>query len=105
MPQGTTASQARLLALLRQHYAAHGVMPSYDEMRDGMELRSKSSIHRLIVELAKRGHIARMPYHARAIRLTGGDISIADAASALLDRCDLSETTRAELRAVMATSP
>lgn len=97
-----TPPQAALLAFLRSHFAAHGVMPSFAEMMLHLDLRSKAAVHRLLGCLEDRGHIRRMPHKARAISLTGGEVSTADALSAVLTRCDLSEAGARELRRLMA---
>ena len=46
-----------------------GVPPSFDEMKDALELKSKSGIHRLITALVERGFIRRLPHRARAIEV------------------------------------
>src|SRR5205807_3441392 len=46
-----------------------GVPPSFDEMKDALDLRSKSGIHRLITALEERGFIRRLPNRARAIEV------------------------------------
>ena len=51
--------------------AETGVCPSMQEMADAMGLKSKNSIHRMIVALEEAGHIARLPYRARSLALPG----------------------------------
>ncbi len=46
-----------------------GVPPSFDEMKDALDLRSKSGIHRLIMALEERGFIRRLPNRARALEV------------------------------------
>lgn len=46
-----------------------GVPPSFDEMRDALDLRSKSGIHRLITALEERGFVRRLPHRARALEI------------------------------------
>src|ERR1051325_621209 len=46
-----------------------GIPPSFDEMQDALELRSKSGIHRLVTALEERGFIRRLPNRARAIEV------------------------------------
>jgi repressor LexA len=46
-----------------------GVPPSFDEMKDALDLKSKSGIHRLITALVERGFIRRLPHRARAIEV------------------------------------
>src|SRR5690606_23215940 len=48
---------------------ADGVPPSFDEMKDALDLKSKSGIHRLITALVERGFIRRLPHRARAIEV------------------------------------
>lgn len=62
-----TPNQSRCLAAIERHLADHGFAPSYEELAAALDLRSKSSIHRLITALERRGFIRRMPQCARAI--------------------------------------
>jgi repressor LexA len=55
---------------INQRLAATGVAPSFDEMKDALNLRSKSGIHRLIGGLEERGFIRRLPHRARALAVT-----------------------------------
>jgi repressor LexA len=55
---------------INQRLAATGVAPSFDEMKDALNLRSKSGIHRLISGLEERGFIHRLPHRARALEVT-----------------------------------
>jgi len=64
-----TPRQRQLLDFIQSYAARHGVPPSFDEMREALDLRSKSGVHRLISSLADRGFIRRLPYRARAIEL------------------------------------
>ena len=52
-----------------QHLSDTGVSPSFDEMKDALELKSKSGIHRLITGLEERGFIRRLPHRARALEV------------------------------------
>jgi repressor LexA len=54
---------------INQRLAATGVAPSFDEMKDALNLRSKSGIHRLISGLEERGFIRRLPHRARALEV------------------------------------
>ena len=65
-----TPRQAQLLEYLRANITHAGVVPSYDEMKDALGLKSKSGIHRLIAGLEMRGLIGRIPGCARAIYIT-----------------------------------
>ena len=65
-----TKKQNELLIYINQNLRETGVAPSYEEMRDALDLRSKSGIHRLINALEERGFIRRLPHRARAIEVT-----------------------------------
>ncbi|PVH29166.1 transcriptional repressor LexA [Pararhodobacter oceanensis] len=70
-----TRKQLELLELIDARVKRDGVPPSFDEMKDALNLRSKSGIHRLITALEERGFIRRLPHRARAIevvRMPGG---------------------------------
>lgn len=64
-----TQKQKELLLLIHERVTATGVPPSFDEMKDALELKSKSGIHRLITALEERGFIRRLPHRARAIEV------------------------------------
>ncbi|MGE4528244.1 MAG: LexA family protein, partial [Rhodospirillaceae bacterium] len=62
-----TAKQRNLLLLIDTHLKRFGIVPSFDEMKDALGLRSKSGVHRLISSLEERGFIRRLPHRARAL--------------------------------------
>src|SRR6202035_4128305 len=64
-----TRKQAELLRFIHERLKEAGVPPSFDEMKDALDLRSKSGIHRLIPALEERGFIRRLPNRARAIEV------------------------------------
>jgi repressor LexA len=64
-----TRKQAELLKFIHERLKESGVPPSFDEMKDALDLRSKSGIHRLITALEERGFIRRLPNRARAIEV------------------------------------
>ena len=64
-----TPRQRDCLAFLQVAFSEGDVSPSYEEIMDAMGLTSKSGVHRLIVDLEKRGRIKRMPAHARSIKV------------------------------------
>lgn len=64
-----TRKQIELLKLIHTRMETEGVAPSFDEMKDALDLRSKSGIHRLITALEERGFIRRLPHRARAIEV------------------------------------
>ena len=61
-----TRKQYELLRFINERLKEAGVPPSFDEMKDALDLRSKSGIHRLITALEERGFIRRLPNRARA---------------------------------------
>src|SRR6201987_1922538 len=61
-----TKKQRELLLFINQRLTATGISPSFDEMKDALNLKSKSGIHRLVSGLEERGFIRRLPHRARA---------------------------------------
>ena len=64
-----TKKQSELLRFIHERLQEEGVPPSFDEMKEALDLRSKSGIHRLIMALEERGFIRRLPNRARAIEV------------------------------------
>ncbi len=64
-----TKKQLDLLEFIHKRVQRDGVPPSFDEMKDALDLRSKSGIHRLITALEERGFIRRLAHRARAIEI------------------------------------
>ena len=64
-----TEKQKELLLFIHDRMQERGVPPSFDEMKDALDLKSKSGIHRLITALVERGFIRRLPHRARAIEV------------------------------------
>ena len=64
-----TEKQKELLVFINDRLSATGVSPSFDEMKEALELRSKSGIHRLITALEERGFLRRLPNRARALEV------------------------------------
>ncbi len=64
-----TQKQKDLLLFIHERLQQAGVPPSFDEMKDALDLKSKSGIHRLITALVERGFIRRLPHRARAIEV------------------------------------
>jgi repressor LexA len=64
-----TEKQKELLLFIHARMQDKGVPPSFDEMKDALDLKSKSGIHRLITALVERGFIRRLPHRARAIEV------------------------------------
>jgi repressor LexA len=67
--QMLTAKQHELLNFIHDRLSATGVSPSFDEMREALDLKSKSGVHRLISALEERQFIRRLPNRARALEV------------------------------------
>jgi repressor LexA len=64
-----TAKQRELLQFIHERLKQSGVSPSFDEMREALDLKSKSGVHRLISALEERQFIRRLPNRARALEV------------------------------------
>src|SRR5689334_23668145 len=64
-----TRKQYELLVYIDSHLKATGFSPSFEEMKDALQLRSKSGIHRLISALEERGFLKRRHHRARALEV------------------------------------
>ncbi|WP_306253861.1 transcriptional repressor LexA [Parvularcula sp. IMCC14364] len=64
-----TAKQRELLVFIDKRIRETGISPSFDEMKEALDLKSKSGIHRLITALEERGFIRRLPHRARALEV------------------------------------
>jgi repressor LexA len=64
-----TKKQHQLLLFIRDRIARDGVAPSFDEMKEALNLQSKSGIHRLILALEERGFLRRLQHRARALEV------------------------------------
>jgi len=64
-----TRKQYELLMFIHERIRESGVPPSFDEMKDALDLKSKSGIHRLITALEERGFLRRMEKRARALEI------------------------------------
>ena len=64
-----TKKQYELLMFIHERIRESGVPPSFDEMKEALDLRSKSGIHRLITALEERGFLRRMAHRARALEV------------------------------------
>jgi repressor LexA len=72
-----TRKQHDLLMFIHERMKETGIPPSFDEMKDALDLASKSGIHRLITALEERGFIRRLPNRARALEVVRMPDSIA----------------------------
>ncbi|WP_460273250.1 transcriptional repressor LexA [Celeribacter sp. ULVN23_4] len=77
-----TKKQLQLLEFINTRLQKDGVPPSFDEMKEALDLRSKSGIHRLITALEERGFIRRLAHRARAIEIVKLPESLGGAPSA-----------------------
>lgn len=77
-----TKKQHELLQFIDERIRTTGVSPSFDEMKEALDLKSKSGIHRLITALEERGFIRRLPNRARALEV----LRLADDASTAAPR-------------------
>lgn len=68
---GLTQRERDALDFITSYIGQHRIAPSYDDIRAGLNLKSKSGVTRLIGALEERGHIARLHGHGRSIALTG----------------------------------
>ncbi len=64
-----TRKQYDLLMFIHKRMQRDGVSPSFDEMKEALDLRSKSGIHRLVTALEERGFIRRLAHRARAVEI------------------------------------
>ena len=77
-----TAKQRALLLFIHERIEEDGVSPSFEEMKDALDLKSKSGIHRLITALEERGFIRRLAHKARALEVLRLPDSVSGAAAA-----------------------
>ena len=73
-----TRKQYELLMFIHERIRETGVPPSFDEMKDALDLKSKSGIHRLITALEERGFLRRMEKRARALEIMKLPENVAD---------------------------
>ncbi|MBV9330648.1 MAG: transcriptional repressor LexA [Alphaproteobacteria bacterium] len=73
-----TRKQYELLMFIHERIRETGIPPSFDEMKDALDLRSKSGIHRLITALVERGFLRRMEKRARALEIVKLPDNVAD---------------------------
>lgn len=82
-----TAKQHELIRFIQQRLEETGISPSFEEMKEALDLKSKSGVHRLISALEERGFLRRLPNRARALEVIRepGDTTPARAAAPLSD--------------------
>ncbi len=64
-----TAKQHELIRFIQERLEETGISPSFEEMKEALDLKSKSGVHRLISALEERGFIRRLPNRARALEV------------------------------------
>ena len=64
-----TAKQHELIRFIQTRLEETGISPSFEEMKDALDLKSKSGVHRLISALEERGFLRRLPNRARALEV------------------------------------
>ena len=64
-----TIKQKKLLDFIHIYFKENNIFPTYEEMKDALKIKSKSSIHKLISSIEERGFIERIPHKARALQL------------------------------------
>ena len=67
-----TAKQHELIRFIQQRLEETGISPSFEEMKEALDLKSKSGVHRLISALEERGFLRRLPNRARALEVLKG---------------------------------
>jgi repressor LexA len=91
-----TKKQYELLMFIHQRVRESGVPPSFDEMKDALDLRSKSGIHRLITALEERGYIRRLEKRARALEIVRLPENTAEGVRPAATRSQAQRLTRLE---------
>jgi repressor LexA len=91
-----TRKQYELLMFIHQRVRETGVPPSFDEMKDALDLRSKSGIHRLITALEERGFIRRLEKRARALEVVRLPENAAEGVRPATSRSQAQRLTRIE---------
>ena len=96
-----TKKQHELLVFINGRLQDTGICPSFDEMKDALELKSKSGIHRLITGLEERGFVRRLPHRARALEI----LRLADSTSASPPPASAPGASRGALTAARPGAP
>lgn len=95
-----TAKQHELIRFIQQRLEETGISPSFEEMKDALDLKSKSGVHRLISALEERGFLRRLPNRARAL-----EVIKAPENSVTLSTASAANDTVASASKVMAEAP
>ena len=89
-----TAKQKDLFRFLAQNIENNNYCPSYDEMKNALNLASKSGIHRLLNSLEERGFIKRLPNRARAIEILKKDFLTSNSSNGKLINLEIIESNK-----------
>ena len=90
-----TRKQHQLLLFINKRLSEDGVSPSFEEMKDALDLASKSGVHRLITALEERGFIRRLAHRARALEV----LKMPDSASPAAIAADAGNVVRPDFGA------
>ncbi|MBI1329448.1 MAG: transcriptional repressor LexA [Alphaproteobacteria bacterium] len=97
-----TRKQYELLMFIHERVRETGIPPSFDEMKDALDLKSKSGIHRLITALEERGYLKRMEKRARALEIMRLPENIADTQRPATTRSQAQRITHSTARPLRA---
>ena len=100
-----TAKQHELLLFIHKRLEESGVSPSFEEMKEALDLKSKSGVHRLIGALEERQFLRRLPNRARALEVMRLPGSAGSAAAAPAPTAPVSDLAEARARRVAASPP
>jgi repressor LexA len=100
-----TAKQHELLLFIHKRLEESGVSPSFEEMKEALDLKSKSGVHRLIGALEERQFLRRLPNRARALEVMRLPGSAGSAAAAPAPTASVSDLAEARARRVAASLP
>ena len=67
--KGLTPKQVKFLAEIKEFISKNGYSPSYEEIKQMTNMRSKSNVHAYVQELKKRGYVDFLPAHSRTLRV------------------------------------
>lgn len=99
-----TRKQHELICFIQSRLEETGVSPSFEEMKEALDLKSKSGVHRLISALEERGFIRRLPNRARALEVLRQpeDVTRAGPSAPVLTTAANSNTASPPVRAIAA---
>lgn len=100
-----TAKQHELLLFIHKRLEETGVSPSFEEMKEALDLKSKSGVHRLIGALEERQFLRRLPNRARALEVMRLPGSAGSAAAAPAPTASVSDLAEARARRAAASPP